>query len=70
MQINNEKGIIERAIEKAIEKAIDIIKNIIKKEFGPDVPITNIKNVNQSGGTAEDPVIISDENVFIFIINI
>jgi len=46
------------------------MKGIIKKEFKPDVPITNIKNANQSGGIAEDPVIISDEDIFILTANI
>ncbi len=51
MQIDNEEG------------DIDAIEDIIKEEPGPDVPLTSIENANYSGGTAEDPVVISDEDI-------
>jgi len=46
MQINNKKRTIKKIVKKIIKGIIDIIKGIIKKELGPDRPITNIKNVN------------------------
>jgi len=70
MQINNEEKAIEGVIERAVEGAIDAIKGIIKKKPRPDVSITNIKNADQSGGIAEDPVVVSDEDIPILIINI
>jgi len=51
MQIDNEEG------------DIDAMEDIIKEEPGPDVPLTSIENANHSGGTAEDPVVVSDEDV-------
>ncbi len=63
--INDEVAVIEQDLIQIDneEGDIDIIEDIIKEEPGPDVPLTNIENANHSGGTAEDPVVVSDEDI-------
>jgi len=63
--INDEVAVIEQDLIQIDneEGDIDAIEDIIKEEPGPDVPLTSIENANYSGGTAEDPVGISDEDI-------